>query len=423
MYYKLQYMLHCNKTLNFIYLCTLLIAVYSGKMYSSSYSTQIQMQDDEIDKIDNVDSFNAKTDGIPEDSLLFVVDVNEKQINAIRKHKNSNYTYDSLEQEYGYSQDDLMEEYANESGTMESRPLDTGYFKSLEKDAETMDAREVNEDEETSSEMQLKEDKESKTAKEEELNSDFVSESKYDSENDIPASSSTTDSEKNEVAIENSKTESSTETENTTISNTTPATASKPQASSKKNGTSIPTVSNKSGNYFKIQIAASKKPLPQSILQNIYNGNKKITKELENGWYKYAIGDFDTYQQAFNYTKYVKRKGIFVLGYKSGKKYYPYYSGKNKYNTSLSIKRNASIHNTDSIMYGVQIAAAPKQISDNLLKLLYHGQLTVYESNENTNFKYIVRLTKDQYQAKATLNNIDIPGAFIVKYKNGGRIQ
>ncbi len=413
----LQNIINLRKPLITEYLFIILFVVYSGETFGLSTSIHHQMQDDKDNKKDMVDTMNSKTNEIPEDSLLFVVAVNEKQINAIRKHKSTNYTYDSLEQEFGYPEN----EHINKSETRESRPLDTGYFKSLEKKTETMEARETNENETTSRKIKEDTDKE--------VNADTMQASKNIAPTSkaknikVPVSTSTMATEQKEVVMTNKTTEEARRTENTTTSNTTPSHKNKTHKKTKTKEVLIPSESSSPGNYFKIQIAASKKLLSLSILKSIYNGNKKITKEKENGWYKYAIGDFDTYQKAFHYTKHVNKKGIFILGYKSGKKYYPYYSGKDKFNASLRIKRNASFNNNDSIMYGVQIAAALNQISDNLLKLLYHGQLTVYESNENNNYKYVVGLTKKLHQAENTLINIDIPGAFIVKYKNGNRIQ
>jgi len=182
-----------------------------------------------------------------------------------------------------------------------------------------------------------------------------------------------------------------------------------------------PAINDPSGHIYKIQIAASKKPLDQHALNNIYTGEKQISQETENGWYKYAIGDFNSYKNAVKYCRKLQNKNFFVKGYKNGIKFYPYSKGQTRINTKLVIKRNQSIRQ-DSVMYGIQIASATKPVSNIVLKLLYHGASTVYETRVDNYYAYITDLTSSLLDAKEALKRIDIPNAFIVKYKNGERM-
>ncbi len=181
-----------------------------------------------------------------------------------------------------------------------------------------------------------------------------------------------------------------------------------------------PAINDPSGNIYKIQIAASKKPLGQHALDKIYTGEKQISQETENGWYKYAIGDFNSYKNAVKYCRKLQNENFFVKGYKNGVKFYPYPEGQTKINSKLAIKRNQTI-SQDSVMYGIQIASATKPISNIVLKLLYHGEYTVYETRVNDYYAYITNLTPSLTGAKEALKRIDIPSAFIVKYENGER--
>ncbi len=182
----------------------------------------------------------------------------------------------------------------------------------------------------------------------------------------------------------------------------------------------VPETDDQSKYIYKIQIAASKKPVGQQALSNIYSGEKQISQETENGWYKYAIGNFSSYKNAVEYCRTLQNKNFFVIGYKNGVKFYPYAKEQNKFNTSLNIERNKRI-DQDSVMYGIQIASATKPVSNNVLKLLYHGSSTVYETHVDDYYAYITNLSSSLMEAKEALKRMDIPSAFIVKYENGKR--
>jgi hypothetical protein len=181
-----------------------------------------------------------------------------------------------------------------------------------------------------------------------------------------------------------------------------------------------PETDDQSKYIYKIQIAASKNPLNQQALSNIYSGEKQISQEKENGWYKYAIGNFNSYKNAVEYCRTLQNKNFFVKGYKNGVKFYPYAKEQNKFNTALNIERNKRI-GQDKIVYGIQIASATKPVATNVLKLLYHGTSTVYETRVDDYYAYITNLSSGLMEVKEALNQMDIPSAFIVKYENGKR--
>ncbi len=71
---------------------------------------------------------------------------------------------------------------------------------------------------------------------------------------------------------------------------------------------------------FRIQIAASKVPLPESKLKKIYPGFKFAYVDKDEGWYKYLVGEFKTYEEAYEAKKAIGVKGAFIVAYKNGKR-------------------------------------------------------------------------------------------------------
>jgi hypothetical protein len=55
---------------------------------------------------------------------------------------------------------------------------------------------------------------------------------------------------------------------------------------------------------------------------SIFSGTEKINESLEDGWFKYTIGSFNTYQAARSFRNELKSKvkGIFVIAYYNGKR-------------------------------------------------------------------------------------------------------
>jgi len=75
-----------------------------------------------------------------------------------------------------------------------------------------------------------------------------------------------------------------------------------------------------SGIKFEVQIAASKKVIPTWQLKRIYNGNEQIKQRNYDGWYKYSVGNFNTYQEAKAFVRMTNVRGAFVVAYKNNQK-------------------------------------------------------------------------------------------------------
>jgi hypothetical protein len=62
-----------------------------------------------------------------------------------------------------------------------------------------------------------------------------------------------------------------------------------------------PVVTIESGNIvFKVQVGACHRQIPDKELHKRYPGNKEISVEMHDGWYKYMIGNFRKYSEAKN---------------------------------------------------------------------------------------------------------------------------
>ncbi len=71
---------------------------------------------------------------------------------------------------------------------------------------------------------------------------------------------------------------------------------------------------------YKIQIAASKKPLSIEQLRKIYHADDIINTVIEDDWYKYSVGIFETYYEAKKFKINIGVSDSFVVAYKKGER-------------------------------------------------------------------------------------------------------
>jgi outer membrane protein OmpA-like peptidoglycan-associated protein/tetratricopeptide (TPR) repeat protein len=71
---------------------------------------------------------------------------------------------------------------------------------------------------------------------------------------------------------------------------------------------------------FRVQIAASRNPLSEYLLRNRYKGPREIYTYKEEGWYKYAIGEFDSYFEANTLRKRCGVSDAFIAAYSDDRK-------------------------------------------------------------------------------------------------------
>ncbi len=71
---------------------------------------------------------------------------------------------------------------------------------------------------------------------------------------------------------------------------------------------------------FQVQIAASKVKLSQAKISTFYKAVKEVVEKNIDGWYKYSVGSYKTYDEAKKMVPRVKVKGAFVVAYDSNNK-------------------------------------------------------------------------------------------------------
>jgi hypothetical protein len=73
------------------------------------------------------------------------------------------------------------------------------------------------------------------------------------------------------------------------------------------------------GLVFKVQVAASTLRLNEHDLKYIYGGKRKVTEIQQGKYYKYSIGQFDSFREAVELQKTVCVPGAFVVAFENGR--------------------------------------------------------------------------------------------------------
>ncbi len=179
-----------------------------------------------------------------------------------------------------------------------------------------------------------------------------------------------------------------------------------------------------SGMIFKVQIAADKKPLSQSTLRKLYNGNKKeISRVVENGWYKYSIGDFKTFDQAEKFKDNLDTRDAFIVAYQNGKQVTPERSESKAVTDSKEAKTKTEEETVSGsareVVFKVQIAAARNPMNNRLLNQRYNGPMEINKDKVGGWHKYSIGEFSNYEEANKQKKQADVEGAFVTAYKNG----
>lgn len=169
------------------------------------------------------------------------------------------------------------------------------------------------------------------------------------------------------------------------------------------------------GFIYRVQISACRIPVDEKSLKNIYGGNMKILELNEDNWYKYAIGEFNTYGEARHLRDAVKIPGAFVIAYLNGKRIQILDS-----NVSTSAYNYKDIEN---LIYKVQIAAAKTPLDKKYLSHIYAGNENIEENLEDGWYKYSIVIGPSLASTKKFIETENIPGAFITSYLRGKKIE
>lgn len=165
------------------------------------------------------------------------------------------------------------------------------------------------------------------------------------------------------------------------------------------------------GFVYRVQISACRIPLDVASQKSVYNGELTIVELNEDKWYKYAIGEFNTYKKARQLRNKINVPGAFVIAYLNGKRIQILTSmtGHSEY-SRMSTPESS---NVADLVFKVQISASKRPLNKNYLQNIYSGSKVVEEISEDGWYKYVITMGNSFKEAKKFIETENIPGAFI----------
>ncbi|MFN8207345.1 MAG: SPOR domain-containing protein [Bacteroidales bacterium] len=184
-----------------------------------------------------------------------------------------------------------------------------------------------------------------------------------------------------------------------------------------KNVSSSPVKKIPEANVYRVQIAAGKNPLSQNLLRKVYSGNKEFNVVNEDGWNKYSIGDFSTWEEANKFRMECGVPGAFIV--KSGSS-----TGVGiNASTAPSGSEPGSAISSSAIEFRVQIAASRKPMPAEELRRIYKGNRTINSFSEEGWLKYHIASVSSYGEAKQIQAESGTRHAFIVAYRDGKKVE
>jgi hypothetical protein len=189
-----------------------------------------------------------------------------------------------------------------------------------------------------------------------------------------------------------------------------------------KSGKLISTPVSNADIVFKVQIAADTKSLSSEYLHKIYSGYENIQKYEEDGWHKYSLGEFKTFDEANKFRANSGVKGAFVIAFQGG----------NKINVLAAKKMRRCydpviisdwLSKNKQLIYKVQIVASGKKLSVKQVKNICCIESNVYLIEEGGWFKYSIGNFENYQNAVKMKEKSGVDGAFIIVYKNGEKLS
>ncbi len=168
------------------------------------------------------------------------------------------------------------------------------------------------------------------------------------------------------------------------------------------------------GKTFKIQIAASRRPLSDREIKALYSGSGEISMQLEDGWYRYTIGNETSYAGAADLKERLNLKNTFIAIYSNGKRIFPAPPGMG----SAGITIAPGIIPADGQSYFVQMTASRSKLFVTQLGFI-NETVSVMEFFEDGWFKYRINCGNDLQKARKLMEKYSDQGAFIVSFLNG----
>ena len=173
---------------------------------------------------------------------------------------------------------------------------------------------------------------------------------------------------------------------------------------------------------YRVQLAANRSELTQRALQRIYYGNKQVDMIMEDGWFKYSIGDFDDFKSADKFRSQCGVKNAFIVAYRKGTRF----TSPTQQETIAAAQRHteyAVSPDTEGLFFRVQIAASHSTLNKEQLNRIYSGSYAVEQVEEDGWYKYQILGVRLFSDALKIIRDAKVKGAFIAAYNNNEKMN
>lgn len=172
---------------------------------------------------------------------------------------------------------------------------------------------------------------------------------------------------------------------------------------------------------YKVQVAANRAPLSQHALRKMYMGNKGVDMIVENGWYKYAVGDFETFAEADNFKRSSGLNEAFVVAYKRSKQFSRVEFA--ELTTSEATTEAQTPTGPCARQYRIQIGASVSPLLPDQVKSLYRGAEQVDMYQEDGWYKYVAGRYCTYDEARTAIHHYGVTGAFVIAMEDGRKVS
>ena len=170
---------------------------------------------------------------------------------------------------------------------------------------------------------------------------------------------------------------------------------------------------------YRVQLAANKAMLTQRALQSIYYGKKQVEMILEDGWFKYSIGDFEDYKSADKFRSQCGVQNAFIVAYRKGTRFVT----PSQAEAITTPSEYAVSPDTEGLLFRVQIAASRIRLNKEQVASIYGGPYPLELIEEEGWYKYQtlgVRLFSD---ALRIIRDVKVKGSFVIALDNNNKIN
>lgn len=174
---------------------------------------------------------------------------------------------------------------------------------------------------------------------------------------------------------------------------------------------------------YKVQVAANRAPLSQRALQQMYIKGKGVDMINESGWYKYAVGDFETFDEADRFKQASGLKEAFVVAYKRSKKFTRIEIADNAQQQPVSITTPSADNAPCALQYRIQIGASVSPLLPDQIRSLYRGSEQVDMYQEDGWYKYVAGRYCSYDEARGQISRYNVVGAFVIAMADGRKVS